>query len=188
MKRIPNKSKILAYLVATVTFLLYLKIDCHHKRSLQSQRHLSINRPFTETLPAKSICTDLLTLSISIQDAALENLPPQYTLHTYVNKIETDTEAMIAIPDTKNYAVIAFRGTEFTNINDWETNLNAKKIRSQIPNAPKRVKLHQGFWNATIGNSIAEEFEEIILDLKDGDTHSIDNVYVTGYSMVSRDD
>ena len=57
-----------------------------------------------------------------------------------------DTQAFVAGND--QFIIVAFRGTEPDNINDWKTDLKFFKHSVTLPNSNRTVKVHWGFWHA----------------------------------------
>ena len=111
-------------------------------------------------------------------------LPPNFSVHYYVDKTSTDTQAMIVTSDVNNYIAIVFRGTDPFNWDDVETNTNSALVDSQIPGSLSSVKLHNGYQGALIGNGVAIELENEVLDLLNGSSLNLNGqVYITGFSL-----
>ena len=57
-----------------------------------------------------------------------------------------DTQAFVAGND--QVIIVAFRGTEPNNINDWKTDFKFQKFPVLLANSTQKVNVHRGFWQA----------------------------------------
>jgi hypothetical protein len=90
-----------------------------------------------------------------------------FTLIRTFNDPETDTQAFLA--KNKQFAVLAFRGTETTKIKDVKVDIMASKI------SVLQGQVHAGFHRAY--DSVAHEIETELVKLKDLP------LYITGHSL-----
>jgi len=83
-----------------------------------------------------------------------------------------DTQAFVAGND--QFIIVAFRGTEPDNINDWKTNFHF--IKYSVPNSNDTV-VHKGFWDAL--DLAWDELMEHIRKFRNQEQP----IWLTGYSL-----
>jgi hypothetical protein len=71
---------------------------------------------------------------------------------------------------------ISLRGTEFSNISDWRSNLNARKF-SPVHTYDNRIKFHKGFYEAVL--SFKERLEREITSRYSDNIY----IYIAGHSL-----
>ncbi len=86
-----------------------------------------------------------------------------------------DTQAFVA---ANNQAIIvAFRGTEPNNTNDWKTDFKFKKFPVLLTNSTQIVNVHEGFWQAL--DLVWNEITEYIRTFQDQGQ----SIWLTGHSL-----
>lgn len=184
------------FIVAFVSAVIFVGVCFtrdEERQHLQLQdnqeRKLAAVGGFSDTLAPNTVCTDLMRLSVILQDgddsSLGDTLPFDYTLKTYFNHSPSGTQAMIVYSKEKRYAAAVFRGTEFFSLDDWKTNLNIDLVRADIPSIPSDVELHEGFIDAVFATGLAELFESELIGLINDSDVDLEHIYLTGHSLVS---
>ena len=86
-----------------------------------------------------------------------------------------DTQAFVA--GNEQVIIVAFRGTEPNNINDWKTDFKFEKFPVLLVGSTQTVNVHRGFWEAL--NLVWNEITEYIRTFADRGQ----SIWLTGHSL-----